>query len=428
MLNVGAGSAVITPPSGLDMEGYLREGPAVGVLDDLRCQAVVFDDGEMRLVLAVCDLIGITVRLRERVCARLDLPPGQVMLTATHTHCGPGHLAIPGHDDLLGQLADGITAAVSEATAALRPVRLVAGVTDVVGVAANRRRSGGPVDPAATFVAALPATGAPLDPVVTIVNFACHATILDAETRSYSADFPGVARHAIETLCGGRAVFLQGAAGDINPVRADRTSSEIRRTGAILGASVASEILIAARSLAAPYVINPSDGSAIPVAVSARASLVSPAPLRSSWTDVAVEPRDYRPLEVIRAERAEASGPARVTELWVEEFIASRTGFDSFDFPAEPARLPVQVFRLGADLVLVGLPGEPFTATAQQLRASCRGRLMVAGYANQAAGYLPTQDECLRGGFETACSTHAPGTAERLSSAAIQLVSDLNQH
>jgi hypothetical protein len=45
MLRVGAGSAVITPPVGLDLEGYLRDGPSVEVLDELRCQAVVFDDG-----------------------------------------------------------------------------------------------------------------------------------------------------------------------------------------------------------------------------------------------------------------------------------------------------------------------------------------------------------------------------------------------
>jgi hypothetical protein len=63
-----AAATNITPAVGLDMEGYLREGPSVGVLDELTCQAVVFDDGQTRLVLAVADL----------------------MLTATHTHRGPG--------------------------------------------------------------------------------------------------------------------------------------------------------------------------------------------------------------------------------------------------------------------------------------------------------------------------------------------------
>jgi hypothetical protein len=85
----------------------------------------------------------------------------------------------------------------------------------------------------------------------------------------------------------------------------------------------------------------------------------------------------------------------------------------------------VQAFRLGAGLTLVGLPGEPFTATGLQIRAAGSGTVLLAGYANQAAGYLPTLGEFERSGLEAGCSTRAPGTAERLAGAAVDLIGAL---
>ncbi|MBO0787242.1 MAG: neutral/alkaline non-lysosomal ceramidase N-terminal domain-containing protein, partial [Actinobacteria bacterium] len=304
VLRAGAATTVITPAAGLELEGYLREGPSVGVLDDLTCQAVVFDDGATRLAVAAADLIGMTRPLRERVCAGLDLPPEQVMLTATHTHCGPANLASPGHEDLLDLLAERIIQAITAAMSALQPVRLIAGTAVAEGVAANRRDPAGPVDHEATFLALVSADGGM---VATIVNFACHPTILDAQTRSYSADFPGAARQAIEGLCGGQCVYLQGAAGDINPVRTEPSAAETRRTGAILGAAVAREVLLSLRSLDRAQVINPSTESARTVTVLARGRLIQPAPLRARLTEVAVEPRNHPPLAAIRAAHAAAT-------------------------------------------------------------------------------------------------------------------------
>ncbi|HEX4226968.1 MAG TPA: hypothetical protein VHZ97_31685 [Pseudonocardiaceae bacterium] len=405
---------MITPPVGLDLEGYFRDGPSTGVLDELSCQAVVFDDGTTRLVLAVCDLIGLTRQLRDLVCARIDLPPEHLMLTATHTHCGPAHLASPDHVDLVSRLADGVVEAITAATEAIRPAWLGTGTVPVRGIAANRRDPAGPLDENATFLAAFGQSG----PIATIVNFACHPTVQGAETRGYSADFPGAARRTIEQLCGGHAVYLQGTSGDVNPVRTERTAAEAHRTGTILGAAISAEVLTTARSVASPHVSNPSLGSTRPISL---ATPLQPAPLAARWTDVPVEPFQQPPPAEIRARRAAATDPAQIMEWGVREYLVAGTGFDSFDYPVSPATLPVQAFRLSRELVLVGLPGEPFTATGRRIRAAG----LVAGYANQAAGYLPTVDEFDRSGYEVGCSMYAPGTAERLESAAIELVTSL---
>lgn len=406
---------------GLDLEGYLRDGPSTAIVDDLTCQAVVFDDGSNQLVIAVCDLIGLTRQLRELVCAHLRIPPEHVMLTATHTHCGPAHLASTDHRDLAAELADGVVRAITKALAACRPARLFAGSVPVPGISGNRRDPAGPLDDAATFLAACPAADEVSDAIATIVNFACHPTVQGGETRGYSADFPGAARRAIAELCGGQAMYLQGTAGDVNPVRTERTSAEARRTGAILGSAVSGAVLNTVRAAAGPRVSNPSLGTTRPVDVAGWGGPVEPAALAARWVDVPVEVRSQPPIEQIRSEKAAATEPAVIMEWSVREFLALRTAFDSFDFPDAQATLPVQVFRLGAGLTVAALPGEPFTVTGRRIRDALDGTVLVAGYANEAAGYLPTEDEFPRSGYEVGCSLYAPGTVERLTAAVRRL-------
>jgi neutral ceramidase len=422
MLRVGAGSAVITPPIGLDLEGYLRDGPSVEVLDELRCQAVVFDDGVTRLVVASCDLIGLTRQLREMVCSRLDLPAVQVLLNATHTHCGPGHLASPVHTDLTSRLAEGVVRAITSAIDTCRPARLFAGTVPAPGIAGNRRDPAGPVEETATFLVAYPDHEGVSDALATIVNFACHPTVQGSATRGYSADFPGAVRGAVEGLCGGHALYLQGMAGDVNPVRTERTQAEARRVGAILGAAVGVEVLSTVRASAEPHVSNPSTGSTRAVSLVVLGREIEPSSLAARWVDVPVRPWTQPSLAAVRAARSAATDPARVAEWTVREYLVAGTGFDSFDFPATPATLPVQAFRLGVGLTLLALPGEPFTATGQRVRAAVGGTVLVAGYANQAAGYLPTEDEFERSGYEVGCSMYAPGTVELLTEAGIELL------
>ncbi|HJP77804.1 MAG TPA: hypothetical protein VJ914_26275 [Pseudonocardiaceae bacterium] len=424
MLLVGAATETITPAIGLDLEGYLRDGPSIAVLDELTCQAVVFDDESTQLVIAVCDLIGLTRQLRELICDRLELPPEQVMLTATHTHCGPAHLASPHHRDVVAGLADRVAAAINGAIAARRPAHLFTGSVPVPGISGNRRDPAGPLDETATFLTAYPATDDVSDAIATIVNFACHPTIQGAETRGYSADFPGAARRAVAELCGGQALYLQGTAGDANPVRTERTGAEARRTGAILGSAVAGAVLTTVRAAAGPGVSNPSLGSTRPVELAKHGNPVEPAALAARWADVPVEARPQPPIEEIRAAKAAATDPAVIMEWGVREYLALRTAFDSFDFPGPRATLPVQVFRLGAGLTVAGLPGEPFTVTGKRTREAGDGTVLVAGYANEAAGYLPTEDEFARSGYEVGCSMYAPGTVERLTAAAIKLIND----
>lgn len=429
MLRVGAASTVLTPELGLPMAGYAaREGNASGVLDDLRWQAVVLTDRDTTLVLAVCDLLYLThalaTEVRAALGAALGVPPHHVMLAATHTHCGPSSIAAAG--PLVSYLKERAVAAVVEAHERTVPARLVTGERSVSGVACNRRDGGEVPDETVRVVAALPETGDG-DAIATVVGFACHPTVLDHETCAYSADFPGAVRRTVADLCGGEVVFLQGCAGDVNPSFTAHTAAETRRVGGIVGAGVAECVLRLMRTQ--PRVIDLSLGVEVPVETGVVGGAVAPAPLAAAMRTVPAQARVRPPYDEVRRERAAAgdTGP-RAAELWIEELFATEPEqFDAvLDRPGgDPGALPVQAFQLGAGLSVVALPGEPFTATGQAIRDAVTGTVLVAGYANEATGYLPTRAEFGRGGYEAGCAEYAPGTAEAVTAAAGELVAEL---
>ena len=96
MNTVLAGASVldITSPVGVEMGGYgARKGVATGIHDILNVRTLVLDDGTTKLVLAICDFVGvgpkIVERAREIIADELGIPADFVCIAATHTHSGP---------------------------------------------------------------------------------------------------------------------------------------------------------------------------------------------------------------------------------------------------------------------------------------------------------------------------------------------------
>ena len=68
MSTVLAGASVIdiTSPVGVEMGGYgARKGVATGIHDNLNVRTLVLDDGTTKLVMAICDFVGVGHRQRD---------------------------------------------------------------------------------------------------------------------------------------------------------------------------------------------------------------------------------------------------------------------------------------------------------------------------------------------------------------------------
>ena len=209
------------------------------VNDPLYVKALVLKDEVKTAVMITVDAVAIgeigriensfLADVRSRLQKDLSIPSSNVLINASHCH---GVV----RKDIVGLTVQ----AVKEACQNAVPVNIGAGVGRESRIAENRRlklKNGGETDVRRAY--ALPpdeevVASGPVDPdigllridrkngktLAVVYNFACHP-ITGVPSGGNTADFPGFASKVIEENTGDGAValFLQGCAGDINPVR-----------------------------------------------------------------------------------------------------------------------------------------------------------------------------------------------------------------
>jgi neutral ceramidase len=266
-LRAGVARVEITPAGSMPMYGYANRkcGPSSGTHDALYAKALVLQSGESRMAVVTLDLGSIVADgLRGEVADKLGIP--LLLLAASHTHSGPAFLdrgAEP--SPYLAELRQKIFGAVREAAQAMFPARLALG-RGAMQLGYNRllRRDDGraralfdnleripygPVDPEFVLLRVDDSSGAPR---ALLVHYACHAVVLGPTSCKYSADWPGAMMSKIEAeMQGVQCMFVQGGAGDINPLFMGRTGKEEEDFATMrkMGELMAAQVLRAARDL-----------------------------------------------------------------------------------------------------------------------------------------------------------------------------------
>lgn len=275
VLRAGFGRADITPPPGLGLGGNGPEGrQARGWRTRLYARALVLQDarGE-RIALVVADLAHISALLQRRVAellpTELGISADNLLLSATHTHSGPGHFyeatefnlngsSVVGFDQTLTDfLAGQIAGAVQQAAEHPRQARVAWGQRAVWGLTRNRSyeafRRNTPrwdletpppgldpeyaaVNPLWTMLRvdlATDAAGTTYRPAGAYSIFAIHGTGNPSVTELYDADIHGIAERGLEQYLdrkygagkGGNRLappealhlIANGAEGDVSP-------------------------------------------------------------------------------------------------------------------------------------------------------------------------------------------------------------------
>ncbi|MGV8831803.1 MAG: neutral/alkaline non-lysosomal ceramidase N-terminal domain-containing protein [Devosia sp.] len=410
-LRGGVAVVDITPQAGLLLSGFAaRTEPAIGTHDRLSVRAVVL--GETAVVVA--DVIGIHEDMSARIRERCPLPAANVIVAATHTHGAPAAMAhrLGNADpDFLQALEDGCVAALTRALAAAEPVQLMAGMGRDPDVARNRRHADGLLDRSLPVLRLRRADGSLL---ATIVSYACHPTVLGADNREMTADYPHYVRRHIEaTHPGSVALFLNGCTGDVNIGHTAQASLSLAGNNArtfenaeVLG------VRIAEAALAAPEQATAESATALE---------------RTVTLTLERRENDLRALAAQWTE--EAKGADRVRRTLLEHWIAWAR--DNADTTPGDWVGRVSVLDWGG-VPIVALPGEIFAETALAIRAVCTdGPALVLSYADGTPGYIPPASEFAFGGYEVEEAhrfigmpgSFAPGSAERLADAAEALLS-----
>jgi hypothetical protein len=275
----------------------------------------------------------------------------------------------------LSNLPSKIAQAIIVASRSLHPVSMSFGEARVEGVAVNREYEGGPVDENVRVLKFM--RGSRLAGF--IAHYTVHPVVFGPESHLISGDLVEVAEDkVVSDYPGAVGIYLQGSAGDINPVSCCLPEKEGLVKLEQLSDLLADRIREALRSA--------SSVNADPVDMDARKiSLPRVPPDRSlvvlrmldaeGWLKRTDLPEDLR-----REVRFQRDSAAAV--------------LDRFDHPPLTETVSeIQVARVG-EVLIVGCPGELFITLGKQTVGLLPGyKVLVAGYTNDLVDYIPTEDK-----------------------------------
>jgi hypothetical protein len=404
-LRAGYAKADVTPSEPVFLAGYdMRNSPSEGIWghDRLYARVLVFEAGGQRVAFVEADVIEVrgTEIFRRKIADATGIPFERILLGDAHNHAAPSPDAeLKTNWDR--QFEKGLLAAATEAAAHLQPVTIAAGAghshvamnrrhvipadvdssltfdendvsqsfgkfkTDKVvsihefaGVVRLGANPAGPIDDAVQIVRVDKTDGKPL---AVMIHYACHGTSLGGRNSKISGEWMGRMQEYVEKQFPGiGAIYLQGAAGDINPRVVgglDGYQDNIETTWA-LGEEVGREVARVYRSL-------------------------SPEPLASPHVQI---------------ETAEILLPRAYRELFE-------------DFRHTTISAPTTIVRVG-DLMWTTFPGELFSGIGKKVKAASPATYAhLMGYTNGYIGYFPERQAYAEGGYEVA-TTHLDPAAE----------------
>lgn len=446
-LLAGTGRRCINPPPNIAHGGWgaQKHEQAEGIDMDLWVTALALSDGTTTAVILDLDIQILTNevadRIRSAVSKATGVPVLNIRASATHTHSGPVPYKswIEKGFEMVGPWFEKVytwcAEAAGEATKNLQPVTVRAGRGEC-HININRRAvtSGGERflgknrvgarDREVLVVKLDAVNGATL---ATLVNYACHPTIMGPANRLITPDYPGAMKRVVEQDIGGKCLFLLGAAGDQGPVQGFQADAAVyRNLGAILGHEVA-KIALGLNYIPADEQLREVVPSGAPLGMYEEKFQTLPTlPLQVIDKEIAVPLREAMPERKAAAEKLHAwkqkLKAARekqdATAITEATYMARRADIElrmAEDFGARTdAGVRTQLICFG-DVALVSCNIEPFCEIGIAIkRQSPFPFTLVSGYSNGRMAYMPTAEEWVRGGYEVENSPFGQGAAEIL--------------
>ncbi len=450
-LRAGAATSVITPPLGEPIVGGFTPFPAEHIHDELHARCLVLDDGRTKVVLVVCDLLGmhrsVGLAAKEHIERELSIPPSHVMVSATHTHsatnalnAGPrsysSEVELSDYQRFVARrIADGVRRAVN----LLRPAEIAYGHFDAPEHVFNRRwfleegtmpanpfgktdekvkmnpgsanlvEPAGPTDPRVSFLALREAGGGKFISLLSAYSLHYVGGVGQAHV---SADYFGYFSRAVEKALGEEgqdppvvAMMANGTSGDINNInfREPRPRKPPYEQMQFVAHDLAERTVAAAGTL----------------------EWSAEAPLDARYRELDVKWREIPEELVAWAKETESNAPRIGDKAVLPLSYAGRV--QRLAAASPETKLPVQAFRIG-DVCIGTSPCETFAETGMEFRErSPFAKSFMIELANGYYGYLPTPRHFELGGYETWPGTNnlEPQASVKILDALLEMAGEL---
>lgn len=469
---IGRGIADVTGPAAdMPMWGFVREGQntaGIHIRQWSRAFIIAEPDNGNRIVFVSADIGAAFHEIQRSVVAKLGAKYGDVyglqnvIVSATHTHSGAGGYGHYGADSFIGigffeehfdAIVNGIVDSIVQAHEDLEPGAVYIDTGEVEGAGANRSmpaylnnpkeerdRYGSDTDKQMTQLKFVDASGD-----VGVLNwFAVHPTSMTFNNRLISGDHKGHASYLFEkkmngdTSSGFVAAFAQSNCGDVT------ANLNLDNTGPGADEFETTQI-IAERQFEVARKLFESATEQLKGPIDYRYDFVD-----FKWHDVDGKftgsgpqrtcPSSYG-YSFAAGSTEDGGGHPSFHEgmtkrlPFVDDVTGKQVGFPSDEcracqepkailfatgetepHPASAQTVPISVVRIG-QMALVVVPAEFTTMAGRRARNTVADALgdsvshvVLAGYANDYAGYVTTQEEYLTQQYEGGHTLYGPWT------------------
>ncbi len=215
-IRAGFAKADITPPRFSWVAGFMPPHPALAINDRLWVKSLALEDGNgNKIVIVSADIIGLLPDEIDKVFSRVkNVSRDRIFLSATHTHSGPDTMGlwIWKNEKYMRDFREKVAKEIDRSVANLEPAAIRFSQGEFPGRAHGREEN--PADPTVSVLQALIGK-AGNSRLVTLVNFACHADVMQGF--QISADFPYFLGERLRMRLGSETMFIPGAIGGVQP-------------------------------------------------------------------------------------------------------------------------------------------------------------------------------------------------------------------
>ena len=430
-LQAGYSKVNVNPMLGIPINGYFKPRYAEGILDDLEIVAVALACGETKTLLMAIDNLHIGTKLvknyQERISEKTGIAKEAIFIHSTHTHTA-GTLDMDSKNELVLEYTEFVGKRFVDAAVFaledLKPAKMGWAVGKAPGIAFVRRfrmKDG--------KVRTNPGVGNPdiLHPIgdiddrvnvirfdregadtIVMANMGCHPDVVGGN--KISADWPAMFRRRLEkSLDNVKAIFFNGAQGDINHVNVNAKDGDFNDTfhdfddvDRGYGHSRHMGNVMAGAVLQVYDKVNYRDVDSVGfVQKTVEAPSNMPAPedleLAHKYNDLHKAGRD----DLIP-----------FTEMELTTVVAEAGRMVRLEHGPESFPLLLSAVSVGP-VALFGIPGEPFTGIGRGIKEAEGWELVLpCCLTNDDVGYFPMQEAYDEGGYEARSSNFKAGIAE----------------
>ena len=417
-IKVAAATAEIIGDDSMEIAGGISAGHVSGQEGKLRASAIIIE-GSSKVCIVSCDVLALQRDILDDVCKKVEaeenIPFGNILITATHTHHAPTTVTVHGYkrDEIFcGRVKEAIVSAIHEANEKLKTIQSATmhfwlGQESTVGQNSRQLLKDGTIWWVGSREDAVRPTG-PFDFELPVLAFKYADGTLEALIFNHSShnigvrnhgrspSFYGLAGQELEEELDGTIIFVPGAFGSTHVLTLSMEERILRMKNAVKEAFSKAETRKITRIESVKkelkYRVRHFDENEEEKAVSYYCQ-----------KRLGGNPEDI--INVFRNMRRELSGhQGEVRNSWLHVILIGNIAF-------------------------VGVPGELFGQLGIEIKRRSPFRYTyVIGLANDYIGYIPDKKAYDLGGYQLWTGFHsfvAQGTGEKIVKEAVSLLEEL---